>query len=104
MHFGGGAVRNALHCALNMGATEAMRDGATAGELVIVAREAQRLHEYLVRTYAGSPDVSIIIDRRRRARRRTYRAPAAERRRGDRRARLEVDDHLDRFGWAIVRL
>ena len=74
------------------------------GELVIVAREAQRLHEYLVRTYAGSPEVSVIIDRRRRARRRTQRLPPTERRQGDRRARLEVDDHLDRFGWAIVRL
>ncbi|HEY3066000.1 MAG TPA: hypothetical protein VGL09_09430 [Methylomirabilota bacterium] len=87
-----------------MSAKEAVRDGETMGELVIVAREAQRLHEYLVRTYAGTPDVSVIIDRRRRARRRTHRAPDAERRQGDRRARLEVDEHIDRFGWAIVRL
>ena len=82
---------------------EALRDDAATGELVIVAREAPRLHEYLVRTYARTPNVSVIIDRRRRARRRTYRSPSEERREGDRRSRVEVDEHLDRFGWAIVR-
>ena len=84
--------------------TDEARADVTTGELVIVAREAPRLHEYLVRTYAGTPNVSVIIDRRRRGRRRTHQPPSEERREGDRRSRAEVDDHLDRFGWAIVQV
>ncbi|MGH7277667.1 MAG: hypothetical protein ACREJG_03180 [Candidatus Rokuibacteriota bacterium] len=73
-------------------------------ELLIVTREAPRLHDYLVREFAGAPEVQVIFDRRVRERRRRQRTPEADRRRGDRRGRMESDEHLDALGWAVVRL
>ena len=49
--------------------------------------------------------VEVILDRRTAERRRSPdRSGAPERRRGDRRLMLEIDNHLRAMGWAIVRL
>jgi hypothetical protein len=48
--------------------------------------------------------VEVVLDRRAADRRRADRPRVPERRRGDRRLTLEVDEHLRTHGWAVVRL
>lgn len=80
---------------------EASGRGAT--HILVVARDRQALYEYASRAFAGTT-VEVVLDRRRAQRRRSADRPRMpERRRGDRRLTLEVDDHLRRFGWAVVR-
>ena len=75
-----------------------------AKQILVIARDQQRLYEYARRAFAGNPTVEVVLDRRRADRRRDDQSRAPERRRGDRRLTLEVDDRLRTVGWAIVRL
>lgn len=75
-----------------------------AKQLIVIARDQPRLYEYARRSFAGNPTVEVVLDRRRAERRRDEQSRAPERRRGDRRLTLEVDDRLRTVGWAIVRL
>jgi len=75
-----------------------------AKQILIIARDEQRLYEYARRAFAGNPTVEVVLDRRRAERRRADRTRMPERRRGDRRLTLEVDEHLRTRGWAVVRL
>jgi len=81
-----------------------VQSNKTAKQLIVVARDQQRLYEYARRAFAGNPTVEIVLDRRRAERRREDELRTPERRRGDRRVTLEVDDRLRTTGWAIVRL
>ena len=75
-----------------------------ARQLIVIARDQQRLFEYARRAFAGNPTVEVVLDRRRADRRRDDQPRAPERRHGDRRLTLEVDDRLRTIGWAIVRV
>jgi hypothetical protein len=75
-----------------------------AKQILVIARDRQKLYEYVRRAFAGNPTVEVVLDRRRGERRTADRPGAPDRRRGDRRLRLEVEDHLRTQGWAIVRL
>lgn len=77
---------------------------STTKQLLVVARDRQKLYEYARRAFAGNPSVEVVLDRRRGERRKADRPGASDRRRGDRRLMLEVEDHLRTTGWAIVRL
>jgi hypothetical protein len=68
----------------------------------IVATADQALYEYLTRKFAGRPDVEVILDRRRGARRRERLARTPERRTGDRRSRSRIDDDLGMLGFAVI--
>lgn len=67
--------------------------------LVVVARGRESLSERLAQTFAGIPDVAVILDRRRRERRQRSRPREPERRR-----RPGIDNDLRSSGFAIVRL
>ncbi len=69
--------------------------------LVIVAREELARYAYLKHVFA-SETVEVIVDRRRGERRQHERAPAFDKRRGDRRVRNVTQD-LQGLGWALVR-
>ena len=76
-----------------------------AKQILVVARDRQKLYEYAKRAFSGNATVEVILDRRSAERRRSGdRSGAPERRRGDRRLLLEVDNHLRALGWAVVRL
>jgi hypothetical protein len=76
-----------------------------AKQILVVARDRQKLYEYAKRAFSGNATVEVILDRRSAERRRTGdRSGAPERRRGDRRLLLEIDNHLRALGWAVVRL
>lgn len=79
-------------------------DGRAAKQILVVARDRQKLYEYARRAFAGNPTVEVVLDRRRGERRTADRRRTPDRRRGDRRLTLEVEDHLRTLGWAIVRL
>jgi hypothetical protein len=71
-------------------------------QLILVARDRERLFEYLKRAFAGNDTVQVLLDRRIGERRRS--APEGrlpERRRSDRR-RQDVSSQLRGLGWAIV--
>jgi hypothetical protein len=72
-------------------------------QLFIVARNRERLYEYVARAFAGNDTVQVILDRRTGERRRQQVPHEPERRRsGDRRTRTDVDRQLRALGWAIV--
>lgn len=75
-----------------------------AKQLLIVARDRGKLYGYLRRAFAGNPTVEVVVDRRRVERRRIDQPQAPERRRGDRRLMLDVDNQLRAFGWAVIHL
>jgi hypothetical protein len=75
-----------------------------AKQILVIARDRQKLYEYARRAFAGNPTVEVVFDSRRGERRKGDRPGAPDRRRGDRRLMLEVDEHLRTLGWAIVRL
>ena len=77
---------------------------AVAKQLLIVARDRGKLYGYLRRAFAGNPTVEVVVDRRRTERRRIDQPKALERRRGDRRLILDIDDQLRALGWAVVQL
>lgn len=77
-----------------------------ARQLVIVAREHQDLYLYLRERFAGEAQAEVLLDRRIGDRRREpVRVPAAsERRRGDRRARPDVDEMLRSRSHVILNV
>jgi hypothetical protein len=76
-----------------------------AKQILVVARDRQKLYEYAKRAFSGNATVEVILDRRSAERRRSRdRSGTHERRRGDRRLLLEIDNHLRALGWAVVRL
>ena len=80
-------------------------NGQVAKQILVVARDRQKLYEYAKRAFSGNASVEVILDRRGAERRRsTDRSGAPERRRGDRRLMNEIDNHLRALGWAVVRL
>jgi hypothetical protein len=70
--------------------------------LAIVGAGERGLCEWLRQAFASQPHVTVIYDRRQGERRRAASPPATDRRRGDRRARPDVDDQLRATGWTIV--
>lgn len=79
-------------------------NGRVAKQILVVARDQQKLYEYARRAFAGNPTVEVVLDRRRAERRSADRPRMPERRQSVRRLTLEVDDHLRTLGWAVVRL
>jgi hypothetical protein len=80
-------------------------NGQAAKQILVIARDRQKLYEYAKRAFSGNSTVEVVLDRRTGERRRTADRPGSpDRRRGDRRLTLEVDNHLRAMGWAIVRL
>jgi len=80
-------------------------NGQVAKQILVVARDRQKLYEYAQRAFSGNATVDVILDRRNGERRRSRdRSGTPERRRGDRRLLLEIDNHLRALGWAVVRL
>jgi hypothetical protein len=73
-------------------------------QLLIVARDRQKLYENVRRAFSDNPTVEVIFDRRSAEPRYTNHANAPERRRGCDQQRLQTDYHLRALGWAIVRL
>ncbi len=71
--------------------------------LFIVTRDDPALYERLRHEFTDERGVEIVVDRRLRERRRLEHPQPEDRRKGDRRARAEVDAHLRAVGWAIVR-
>jgi hypothetical protein len=77
---------------------------ALAKQMLVVARDRENLYGYLKRAFASNPTVEVVLDRRRTERRNADRARTPERRRGDCRVRLDIDNQLRALGWAVVRL
>lgn len=76
-----------------------------AQQVLVIARAQRALFEYAKRAFAGNPTVQVVLDRRRGERRRSDRTPREpERRRGDRRTAMDLDEQLQVLGWALVRL
>jgi hypothetical protein len=73
-------------------------------ELFIVARDRADLYRYLSQTFADAENVEVIWDRREGERRRIANGAVPERRRGDRRSRLSVDEDLRAVGYAFLAL
>jgi len=73
--------------------------------LYVVRRDQQSLYDYLRQSFAGEPDVEIVLDRRWAERRFRERAAASwERRNGERRLREKTQRDLHDLGYAIVIL
>lgn len=89
-----------------LGGSDAPAAGAArrvTRQLFIIARNRERLYEYVARAFAGNDTVQVILDRRTGERRRQNVPHEPERRRGgDRRIRTDVDRQLRALGWAIV--
>ena len=75
-----------------------------AKQIVVIARDRQKLFEYTKRAFSGNSSVEVVLDRRRAERRTGDRGSSSDRRRGDRRLMSEIDNHLRALGWAVVRL
>jgi len=74
-------------------------------EIFIVARDRPDLYRYLSQTFADAENVQVIWDRRTVERR----APTAEvrrpeRRQGDRRRRVGVEQELQTVGYAFITI
>jgi hypothetical protein len=78
--------------------------GQAAKQIVVVARDRQKLFEYAKRAFSGNSSVEVVLDRRRGERRNAEKTSSPDRRRGDRRLMNEIDNHLRALGWAVVRL
>jgi hypothetical protein len=89
---------------LEQGPRRVLSPKPVAKQLIVIARDQQRLYEYARRAFAGNATVEVVLDRRRGERRRDDQSRAPERRRGDRRVTMEVDERLRTMGFAIVRL
>ena len=71
--------------------------------LVIVSRARPDLHAYIRRVFFTDLRLQVFVDRRRVVRRRTFDgAGVLERRRKERRGRLEIDDQIRLQGWTVV--
>jgi hypothetical protein len=73
-------------------------------ELFIVARERADLYRYLSQTFADAENVEVIWDRRGGERRRVSNGTRSERRRRDRRTRVNVDEELRTVGYSFLAL
>ncbi len=71
--------------------------------LFIVARDQPSLYETLLREFGTERDVAVLYDRRIGERRRQQGSYPADRRRGERRVRPDVDAQLQSLGWVLVR-
>jgi len=78
--------------------------GPAVKQLLIVARDRQKLYENVKGAFSDNPSVEVILDRRSAESLNANRANAPERRRGYDQQRLQTDYHLRALGWAIVRL
>jgi hypothetical protein len=72
-------------------------------QLFIVARDREKLYEYVKRAFAENPTVQVVLDRRVGERRRSGMSRIPNRRGADRR-RADVAGQLRALGWAIVLL
>ena len=77
---------------------------AAVKQLLIVAKDQQRLYDHVKRAFVDNPTVEVILDRRSAEPRAANRANADERRRAYDQQRAQTDYHLKALGWAIVRL
>jgi hypothetical protein len=68
----------------------------------VVSRTQPERYAFLTRAFDGEEAVEIVLDRRHGERRRQPVACAHERRRRDRRARVQTGE-LDRLGWTLIR-
>jgi hypothetical protein len=73
-------------------------------ELFIVARDRSDLYRYLSQTFSDAENVEVIWDRRAEERRRLSAGSGPERRRRERRLRLDVDDELRTVGYSFLAL
>jgi hypothetical protein len=74
-----------------------------AGILMIVARDRPDLYDRLRQEFNGDRAVSVVLDRRFGERRREgVEATTAEQRSAERRRR-DIEDGLQRLGWATAR-
>ncbi len=72
-------------------------------QLFIVARDREKLYEYVKRAFAGNPSVQVLLDRRKGDRRASAMSRIPNRRHGDRRGG-DLSGQLKALGWAIVLL
>jgi hypothetical protein len=73
-----------------------------SAQMFVVARRHPELYDYLSARLAGDPNVRVVLDRRFAPRRRRALPAAAERRRGNRRTRPEIDEQLRATSLAVV--
>jgi hypothetical protein len=73
-----------------------------AGILMIVARDRPDLYDRLRQEFNGDRAVSVVLDRRFGERRRDAVEATAEQRSAERRRR-DIEDGLQRLGWATAR-
>jgi len=86
---------------LRRDASNGETDARSRRQLFIVARDREKLYEYVKRAFADNPTVQVVLDRRTGDRRRGSMPRLPDRRRGDRRSR-DVTGQLRALGWAIV--
>src|SRR5205807_939687 len=65
-------------------------------------RNREQLYERLKRAFAGNATVRVVLDRRVTERRERSGPYAGERRQGDRRSPLMIDEVLRAIGWVVV--
>ena len=70
--------------------------------MFIIARRHPELYDYLSARFADDAGVAVVLDRRFAPRRRRALPAAAERRRGERRARPEIDEQIRATSLAVV--
>jgi hypothetical protein len=70
--------------------------------LFIVARDEPDLWAHLAREFAGEGEVEVLLDRRRRERRRVALPTGIDRRRGDRRRRPALSREIENLNFALV--
>ncbi|MGH7390564.1 MAG: hypothetical protein ACREM3_14065 [Candidatus Rokuibacteriota bacterium] len=85
-----------------------VEDGAEASrtvprQLFVVARDREKLYEYVKRAFADNPTVQVILDRRTGERRGAGMPRIPNRRSSDRRG-PDASGQLRALGWAIVML
>ena len=73
-------------------------------QLLIVAKDRQKLYDHVKRAFLDNPTVEVILDRRSAEPRVVNRANPNERRRAHDQQRVQTHYHLRALGWAIVRL
>ena len=69
--------------------------------LFIIARRVPLMYESLKQSFAGHADIDVILNRRRRERRRQTIPIQIDRRARDRRT-LNIDALLRQLGWVVV--
>ena len=70
---------------------------------LIVARDQGDLYDCLQHAYEDSETITVLVDRRQGARRRSVQPVAEERRRGERRSLLSLADDLRFQQYVLVR-